>query len=124
MLMTIFTYLVLRWCCQNVGVWGNGWRQKADRNHQRDAWECKVPQRYGLYISPLTKIGGILFCKFESLIIKFWYIHSTGHKLPENIIACPDIVDTASDADVLIFVLPHQFIKRACQPLSKYNIIR
>ena len=45
-----------------------------------------------------------------------------GHKLPENIVACPDIVDAASDADVLIFVLPHQFIKRACQPLSKLKI--
>ena len=40
-----------------------------------------------------------------------------GHKLPENIVAVPDIVEAASDADVLIFVLPHQFIKRACQPL-------
>ena len=46
-----------------------------------------------------------------------------GHKLPENIVACPDIVDAASDADVLIFVLPHQFIKRACQPLSKLWIV-
>ena len=48
----------------------------------------------------------------------------SGHKLPENIIACPDIVDAASDADVLIFVLPHQFIKRACQPLSKSNVVK
>lgn len=40
-----------------------------------------------------------------------------GHKLPENIVAVPDIAEAAADADVLIFVLPHQFIKRVCQPL-------
>jgi glycerol-3-phosphate dehydrogenase (NAD+) len=43
----------------------------------------------------------------------------TGHKLPENIVAVPDIAEAAADADVLIFVLPHQFIKRVCQPLGK-----
>merc|ERR1711892_153081 len=40
-----------------------------------------------------------------------------GRKLTKNIIAVPDIVDAAADADFLIFVLPHQFIKRACAPL-------
>jgi len=40
-----------------------------------------------------------------------------GRTLPKNIIAVPDIVDAAADADFLIFVLPHQFIKRACAPL-------
>ncbi|CAL8141972.1 unnamed protein product [Orchesella dallaii] len=40
-----------------------------------------------------------------------------GHKLPANIIAVPDVLDTAKDADILIFVLPHQFIKHTCKPL-------
>jgi len=40
-----------------------------------------------------------------------------GRTLPSNIIAIPDIVEAAADADFLIFVLPHQFIKRACGPL-------
>lgn len=34
-----------------------------------------------------------------------------GHKLPENIVAVPDVVEAAKDADILIFVIPHQFIK-------------
>lgn len=34
-----------------------------------------------------------------------------GHKLPENVVAVPDVVDAAKDADILIFVVPHQFIK-------------
>lgn len=40
-----------------------------------------------------------------------------GHKLPENIVAVPDVVETAKDADVLIFVLPHQFMTNTCRPL-------
>lgn len=34
-----------------------------------------------------------------------------GHKLPPNVVAVPDVVDAARDADILIFVVPHQFIK-------------
>ncbi|CAL7940231.1 unnamed protein product [Xylocopa violacea] len=40
-----------------------------------------------------------------------------GHKLPENIIAIPDVVEAAKDADILIFVLPHQFIRTLCATL-------
>ncbi|CAG7836397.1 unnamed protein product, partial [Allacma fusca] len=40
-----------------------------------------------------------------------------GHKLPTNVVAIPDIVDAASEADIIIFVLPHQFIKATCKPL-------
>merc|ERR1712037_421193 len=41
-----------------------------------------------------------------------------GRTLPENVVAIPDISDAATDADFLIFVLPHQFIGRACDPLK------
>jgi glycerol-3-phosphate dehydrogenase (NAD+) len=41
-----------------------------------------------------------------------------GRSLPENIIAEPDIVKATADADLLIFVLPHQFIPRACTPIA------
>jgi len=41
-----------------------------------------------------------------------------GRKLPENVVAVPDIADAALEADLLIFVLPHQFIKRSCAPLA------
>lgn len=33
-----------------------------------------------------------------------------GHKIPENIIAMADPIEVAKDADILIFVLPHQYI--------------
>lgn len=40
-----------------------------------------------------------------------------GHKLPENIVAIPDVLEATKDADILIFVLPHQFMKNTCKPL-------
>lgn len=33
-----------------------------------------------------------------------------GQKLPVNIVAVPNVVDAAKDADVLIVVVPHQFM--------------
>lgn len=41
-----------------------------------------------------------------------------GFKLPENIIAVPDVVETASDATILIFVIPHKFVPGLCKPLE------
>lgn len=40
-----------------------------------------------------------------------------GHKLPENVVAVPDVVQAADGADILIFVLPHQFMTNTCKPL-------
>lgn len=31
--------------------------------------------------------------------------------------AIPNVVDAAKDADILIFVLPHQFMTNTCKPL-------
>lgn len=41
-----------------------------------------------------------------------------GFKLPTNVIAVPDVVETASDADILIFVIPHKFVPGVCKPLE------
>lgn len=40
-----------------------------------------------------------------------------GFKIPENVIAVPDVVETAQDADILIFVIPHKFVPGTCKPL-------
>uniref|UniRef100_UPI00193A3E07 glycerol-3-phosphate dehydrogenase [NAD(+)], cytoplasmic-like n=1 Tax=Styela clava TaxID=7725 RepID=UPI00193A3E07 len=41
-----------------------------------------------------------------------------GHKLPENVVAVPDLMEAGKDADIFIFVVPHQFIKRLCDQLK------
>lgn len=40
-----------------------------------------------------------------------------GHTLPANVVAVPDVVEAAKDADILIFVVPHQFIPNLCKSL-------
>ncbi|XP_038642225.1 glycerol-3-phosphate dehydrogenase [NAD(+)], cytoplasmic-like isoform X2 [Scyliorhinus canicula] len=41
-----------------------------------------------------------------------------GYKLPANVLAVPDLLDAARDADILVFVVPHQFIRRTCDELK------
>ncbi|CAF0849748.1 unnamed protein product [Adineta ricciae] len=39
-------------------------------------------------------------------------------KLPENVIAVADLIEAIKDADILIFVIPHQFVKKTCEQLK------
>ncbi|KAK6181467.1 hypothetical protein SNE40_009311 [Patella caerulea] len=41
-----------------------------------------------------------------------------GIKLPENVVAIPNLLEASKDADILIFVLPHQFVKKICDELQ------
>jgi glycerol-3-phosphate dehydrogenase (NAD+) len=41
-----------------------------------------------------------------------------GVKLPPNVVACPDLIKTVENADVLVFVLPHQFMGRVMQQMK------
>ncbi|KAI8137819.1 glycerol-3-phosphate dehydrogenase [NAD+] [Fennellomyces sp. T-0311] len=40
-----------------------------------------------------------------------------GIKLPENVHAIPSLQDAAKDANILVFVLPHQFVYKTCEGL-------
>lgn len=41
-----------------------------------------------------------------------------GFKLPENVVAVPDVVEAAADATILVFVIPHKFVPGICKPLA------
>ncbi|KAL2102001.1 hypothetical protein ACEWY4_003762 [Coilia grayii] len=41
-----------------------------------------------------------------------------GRKLPENVVAVPNLVEAVSEADILVFVIPHQFIGRVCDTIK------
>jgi len=41
-----------------------------------------------------------------------------GIKLPQNLIAVPDLIETVKNADILIFVLPHQFLSKVCDQIK------
>ena len=40
-----------------------------------------------------------------------------GIKFGENVVAVADVKEAAAGADILIFVLPHAFVPRTCEPL-------
>jgi glycerol-3-phosphate dehydrogenase (NAD+) len=41
-------------------------------------------------------------------------------KIPENIIAVPDVLEAVKNANLLVFVLPHQFVKGLCIKLKEH----
>ncbi|XP_047439877.1 glycerol-3-phosphate dehydrogenase 1b [Mugil cephalus] len=43
-----------------------------------------------------------------------------GHKLPPNVLAVPDLAESVKGADILIFVVPHQFILRVCDTIKSH----
>ncbi|MCJ8735502.1 hypothetical protein PDJAM_G00247770 [Pangasius djambal] len=43
-----------------------------------------------------------------------------GHKLPKNVIAVPDITEAVAGADILVFVVPHQFIGKLCDQMKPH----
>jgi glycerol-3-phosphate dehydrogenase (NAD+) len=43
-----------------------------------------------------------------------------GCIIPDNVVAVPDLVETCRDADILIFVLPHQFMPAVCRQLQSH----
>jgi len=47
-----------------------------------------------------------------------------GVKLPKNLKAVPDLIESAKDADLFIFVIPHQFIGRTCKTLADSGVVK
>ncbi|NXG26323.1 GPD1L protein, partial [Grallaria varia] len=41
-----------------------------------------------------------------------------GYKLPENVVAVPNLSEAVEDADLLVFVIPHQFIHKVCDEIT------
>ncbi|KEP60762.1 UNVERIFIED_CONTAM: NAD-dependent glycerol-3-phosphate dehydrogenase [Hammondia hammondi] len=46
-----------------------------------------------------------------------------GHKLPENLVALPDVVEACRDSDLLIFIMPHQFATKVCEQLAEARVV-
>ncbi|XP_071787819.1 glycerol-3-phosphate dehydrogenase 1-like protein [Asterias amurensis] len=41
-----------------------------------------------------------------------------GYKIPENVVAIPDAKDAVKGANIIVFVIPHQFIERICKDIQ------
>ena len=45
-------------------------------------------------------------------------LYLPGISLPENLVATPDLLSAVADADILVFCLPHQFVRGICKTLK------
>ncbi|KAF3762772.1 glycerol-3-phosphate dehydrogenase [NAD+] [Cryphonectria parasitica EP155] len=45
-----------------------------------------------------------------------------GIRLPDNVVANPDLIDAARDSTILVFNLPHQFIDNICKQLRGHIV--
>ncbi|NXH45858.1 GPD1L protein, partial [Dicaeum eximium] len=41
-----------------------------------------------------------------------------GYKLPDNVVAVPNLREAVQDADLLVFVIPHQYIHKVCDEIT------
>uniref|UniRef100_A0A1Y9H2M9 Glycerol-3-phosphate dehydrogenase [NAD(+)] n=1 Tax=Anopheles dirus TaxID=7168 RepID=A0A1Y9H2M9_9DIPT len=96
----------VRVCIVGSGNWGSAIAKIVGVNAKRlDTFEDRVTMYVYEEMIDGKKLTEIINTTHEN--VKYL----PGHKLPENIIAVPDVVDAAKDADILIFVVPHQFIR-------------
>ncbi|KAJ1912992.1 Glycerol-3-phosphate dehydrogenase [Mycoemilia scoparia] len=45
-----------------------------------------------------------------------------GFKIPENVIAVPDVVEAVKDANLIVIVMPHQFVKSVLETIKPHII--
>ncbi|XP_023651156.1 glycerol-3-phosphate dehydrogenase [NAD(+)], cytoplasmic isoform X1 [Paramormyrops kingsleyae] len=43
-----------------------------------------------------------------------------GHKLPPNVVAVPELPNAVKGADILVFVVPHQFVGKMCDSIKDH----
>lgn len=99
-------------CLIGSGNWGSAIAKIVGSNvHKFDYFDNEVKMYVYEEIVNGKKLTEIINTEHEN--VKYL----PGHKLPPNVVACPDIVQTAHDADILIFVLPHKFVEPTCKPL-------
>lgn len=99
-------------CIVGSGNWGSVIAKIVGNNVRGDPkFADEVPMYVYEEMVDGQKLTEIINTKHEN--IKYL----PGCMLPENVIAVADVVEAAKDADVLVFVLPHQFIKGLCRQM-------
>lgn len=99
-------------CLIGSGNWGSAIAKIVGANVQKfDYFDKEVKMYVYEEIVNGKKLTEIINTEHEN--VKYL----PGQKLPANVVACSDIVQTAQDADILIFVLPHKFVEPTCKPL-------
>jgi len=100
-------------CIVGSGNWGSAIARLAGQNTaQSDTFEKNVNMWVYEEMIEGRKLTEIINVDHEN--VKYL----PGIKLPENVVAVPDLVEAAKEADLLVFVIPHQFIGRVVGQLK------
>ncbi|EKX33715.1 hypothetical protein GUITHDRAFT_81199 [Guillardia theta CCMP2712] len=95
------------------GAWGSAIARIIGRNCQRlDTFHSTVKQWVFEETVNGRKLTDIINQDHENPK------YMPGQKLPHNVVADPDICSATKDADILIFVLPHQFLNGLCEKIK------
>lgn len=94
-------------CIVGSGNWGSAIAKLAGQNAaEKDLFDNEVKMWVYEEMIEGRKLTEIINEDHEN--VKYL----PGVKLPENVVAVPELLDAARDADLFIFVIPHQFISR------------
>jgi len=106
-------------CCVGSGNWGSAIARIAGQNAAKhDCFNTTLNMWTFEEMIEGKKLTEIINETHEN--VKYL----PGIKLPENVVAVPDLVEAARDADLFIFVIPHQFIGRTCKTLKDAGVIK
>ena len=110
----------LKVCCVGSGNWGSAIARLAGINAaaKNSIFDPTVNMWVFEEMIDGEKLTEIINTKHEN--VKYL----PGVALPPNVKAVPDLVDSARDCDLFIFVIPHQFIPRTCKTLADSGVIK
>eukprot|EP00118_Oscarella_pearsei_P003408 m.14174 g.14174 ORF g.14174 m.14174 type:complete len:346 (+) comp25601_c0_seq1:65-1102(+) len=95
------------------GNWGTAIARIIGENVKKsDQFEDRVPMWVFEEMVDGRKLSEIINNDHEN--VKYL----PGFKIPHNIVAIPDAAEAAKGADILIFVLPHQFVEKVCKQIK------
>ena len=102
-----------RVCLVGSGNWGSAVAKIVGNNVQRlEGFSRDVTMYVYEEMVGAEKLSEIINTRHEN--VKYL----PGVRLPDNVRADPDLVSSARDADVLVFVVPHQFVAGICARLE------
>ncbi|NXN91133.1 GPDA dehydrogenase, partial [Rhinopomastus cyanomelas] len=102
-----------RVCVVGSGNWGSAIAKIAGANAARvGAFEAEVRMWVLEEEVGGRRLSDIINAEHEN--VKYL----PGHRLPPNVVAEPDLLKACAGADVLLFVVPHQFIGGVCDQLK------
>ncbi|XP_076436974.1 LOW QUALITY PROTEIN: glycerol-3-phosphate dehydrogenase [NAD(+)], cytoplasmic-like [Babylonia areolata] len=102
-------------CIVGSGNWGSA-IAKIIGNNVQDSGQFEKEVRMWMYEEKVDGRNLTEIVNTEHENVKYL----PGIKLPTNVVAIPDVKEACKDADILVFVLPHQFVDKTCAAMRDH----